>query len=335
MSVFNNVYFNDLLIYLLGKWKIYLIVIIIGVTSGVAYSFIQKVQYQSRLTFSLDDGNDDLAKELLLASQFGIDLTSRKEIFTGDNIFKVLKSRKVIEETLLTSHTFNSTPSTLANYFLKVEKINNNNYVFPLGSTRNNLSAGQRKILFKLYEKITKEHLKILKPDKTTGLYEISFISSDEVLTKIFTDNLIHITDVEYQEICAKKSTQAIAVLEERIENLRNEISASISGKAIVKDINLNPVYAIATAPVEQQNANIQTFAGSYSEMFNNLEVLRYKYLKQLPLIQIIDNADYPMKQIKISHIATGIWFGYIGWFFCIILLTTIHITKRLRIALQ
>ena len=47
--------------------------------------------------------------------------------------------------------------------------------------------------------------------------------------------------------------------------------------------------------------------------MFKNLEVAWFQYLKKIPLMQIIDHADYPMLRIKTSRILAGIVFAFIG----------------------
>jgi hypothetical protein len=49
--------------------------------------------------------------------------------------------------------------------------------------------------------------------------------------------------------------------------------------------------------------------------MFKNLELARFQYLKSIPLMQVIDNADYPMKKIKMGKLKTAIIFSVIAAF--------------------
>ena len=44
--------------------------------------------------------------------------------------------------------------------------------------------------------------------------------------------------------------------------------------------------------------------------MFKNLELARFQYLNEIPLMQIIDSADYPMQKEKMSKLKTGILFA-------------------------
>jgi hypothetical protein len=57
----------------------------------------------------------------------------------------------------------------------------------------------------------------------------------------------------------------------------------------------------------------MQVYGGAYAEMFKNLELARYQYLKEVPLMQIIDEADYPMKKIKKGKLATAISFSVLA----------------------
>ncbi len=68
------------------------------VLSGLLYASKQEINYKSRLTFALDEGDQNgIGNFLNLASQFGINVGSGKDIFAGDNIIDIMKSRRMIE----------------------------------------------------------------------------------------------------------------------------------------------------------------------------------------------------------------------------------------------
>ena len=59
-----------------------------------------------------------------LASQFGIDLgTSAGGAFTGDNLLELLKSRSMIESTLLTPVEIDGKKETLAQLYISFNKL--------------------------------------------------------------------------------------------------------------------------------------------------------------------------------------------------------------------
>jgi hypothetical protein len=59
--------------------------------------------------------------------------------------------------------------------------------------------------------------------------------------------------------------------------------------------------------------------------MFKNLEIARYKYLKKIPLIQIIDNADYPMNKIKLGKLYATLLFLAVMFVLMYIYLRFVH----------
>jgi hypothetical protein len=94
-----------------------------GVLAGLAgiwYASTQKPVYKSRLSFALDNGGGEggLSSALNLASQFGIGVGDSKDIFEGDNILEIMKSRRMVERVLLTVDTFAKKPYTLIEFYL-------------------------------------------------------------------------------------------------------------------------------------------------------------------------------------------------------------------------
>src|SRR5665213_1484741 len=75
---------------LLKIWWLFLIVAIVAGIAGIYYASKQEITYKSRLTFALDDGDQNgIGSFLNLASQFGINVGSGKDIFAGHNIISI------------------------------------------------------------------------------------------------------------------------------------------------------------------------------------------------------------------------------------------------------
>jgi uncharacterized protein involved in exopolysaccharide biosynthesis len=117
-------------------------------------------------------------------------------------------------------------------------------------------------------------------------------------------------TDSFYTEICSKKSRETLQILERRVAEMRGNLNTSIMKRATTQDANLNPAFAASEVPVIKYQTNMQVYGGAYAEMFKNLEIAQFQHLKKIPLIQIIDRADYPMKKVKASKIKTGLLFA-------------------------
>ena len=95
--------------YLLSKWKTIVLAGIIGGILGLTYAYLKKPMYTAETTFVLEEGESggSLGQYAGLASMVGIDLGgSGGGIFKGDNILELYKSRKMIQETLLSEGIF-------------------------------------------------------------------------------------------------------------------------------------------------------------------------------------------------------------------------------------
>ena len=321
---------NILLKKLFKKWWLFFIVALISGILGVWYASNQKPVYESRLTFALDGGNDASGSSgaASLAAQFGLNLGGgAKDVFSGDNILEIMRSRRMIEQVFLSSDTFNNQTSTLIDYFLKIEPaIHSENVHFSKGQPKTSFSYKQDSMLFACYLNFSEYHLAVQKPDKKLNVYEVKVISTDEKFSKIFTDRLVAATNDFFTEICTKKSKETLEILEKRVEGMKENISSSLSSRAEIQDINVNPAFSAAQVPLLRQQTNIQVYNAAYAEMFKNLEIARYQYLKGIPLMQIIDAADYPMKKIKKSRLEMAILFALLSGVILLCILLSIYL---------
>ena len=109
--------------FLRSKWKLIILVGMIGGIIGFTYAFMQKPTYKAVLTFAMEDekggGGGGLGGALGLASQFGIDLgSSGGGAFAGANLIELMKSRKLVEKTLLSPIQVDGKMISLADYYL-------------------------------------------------------------------------------------------------------------------------------------------------------------------------------------------------------------------------
>ena len=76
----------------------------------------------------------------------------------------------------------------------------------------------------------------------------------------------------------------------------------------------------------------MQAYGEAYKEMFKTLEMARYQYQKKIPLLQIIDYADYPMKRVKQGKLKTGILFSFFTVLMSIFILWLVGLLKKKQI---
>jgi len=302
---------------LLKKWWLFAIVGLVAGIAGIFYAASQKPQYKSSLTFALDDGGNggNMGNILSLASQFGFSLGNNTDLFSGDNILQIMKSRRMIERVFLSVDTFNNKPYTLIEYYLeKAGQRKPNSKLgdihFPAGQLKSTFTYQQDSLLYKTYQEFSNNYIIAQRPDRKLSIYEVNVTSPDEKFTKDFTDRIVTETNNFYIEIRTKKAKETLGILEQRVASMKGDLNSSISNRAAVQDVNINPAFSEAQVPVQKQQANIQVYGAAYGEMFKNLELARFQYLNEIPLMQIIDAADYPMEKIKTGKLKMAILFA-------------------------
>ncbi len=302
--------------YLVKLWWVIVIIGIIAGLLGTWYASNQKAKYKSHLTFALDEGNGNgLGNFLNFASQLGFSVNDGKDIFAGDNIIEIIKSRRMIEETLLSVDTFQNKPYTLIEYFLDINDARKNNSKlknihFPIGQNKLNFTYQQDSVLYKTYLDLADNYIIAQRPDRKLSLFEVNVTSVDEKFTKDFTDRLVTETNNYYIQIRTEKAKETLDILENRASAMKGNLNSSITKRSEVQDVNINPAFSAAQVPVLKQQANIQVYSAGYAEMFKNLELARFNYLNEIPLMQIIDHADYPMEKIKFGKLKGALLFA-------------------------
>ena len=309
------------------KWWLFLLFGIAGGVTGIFYAGKQKPVYQSHLTFALDEGGSegDMSGAMGLAAQFGISIGGAKDVFTGENILEIMKSRRIIEMILLSTDTFENKPYTFIEYYIEKivipsgTKVPSGIHYLP-GEDKKLFSYAKDSLLYNIYLEFSLQNIAATRPNRKLNIFEVSVVSGDEKFTKKFTDKLIEATNNFYTQISSKKSRETLSILEKRTPEMKNNLNSSIVNKALAEDANLNPVFAEAQVPVLREQANAQVYASAYAEMYKNLEMARFQYLKSIPLMQVIDSADYPMKKIKVSKLKTAIVFSIISAFIALVI---------------
>lgn len=319
---------------IIDKWWLFLIIVMAGAIVGYFYASKQKVVYQSYLSFALDQGGSEggMSAALGFASQFGISLGGAKDVFAGDNILEIMLSRRIIEDVLLSVDTIDNKPVVLIEFYRENEALNDKEkgaaiHFYP-NESRSSFSYTKDSILYETFLTFKKIYISARRPDKKLNIYELMVTSHNEKFSKIFTDKLIDKTNLFYTDITSRKARETLEILEKRVPDMKGKLDATISGKAAIEDANLNTAFAGAIVPLLKEQSNTQVFGAAYAEMFKNLELARFQYLKSIPLMQIIDSAEYPMNKIKMSKLKAAIIFSVITGFLFLLVFSTVYIFR-------
>jgi hypothetical protein len=348
----NEVTLRDLILrlrglrrYLKHKWKIILIASLAGALLGLVYSYFKKTIYKAELSFALQDDNSSgggLGGALGLASQFGLDLGSNSGggAFSGDNLLELIKSRSMVEETLLTSVDVNGSKQTLAELYATFNKFHERwtnipqlkNVRFLPDEDRSKYTLQQDSILGDFYHTIIKNNLSVDKLDKKLSIITVKVNSKNELFSKSFAEILVKTVSDFYINTKTKRSSQNVNILQRQTDSVRRELNSAITGVATTSDVNPNPnpSLQIIRVPSQRMQVDVQADIAILTELVKNLELSKMSLRKETPLIQIIDRPILPLEKDEVGKLK-GIIIGLIlGAFLAIVMLLSSKIFKNI-----
>ncbi len=313
--------------YLLSKWLVILISGIIGGALGLTYAYLKKPIYKAELSFALeDDKSGGLGAAAGLASQFGFDVGgSSGGAFSGDNLLELMKSRSMVEKTLLTTVNVEGKKQTLAELYISFNKFReiwkNNaelkNIQFLPEAKRSLFSLKQDSILGISYKDILKNNLTVIKVDKKLSIVNIVVNSENELFSKYFVEVLAKTVSDFYVDTKTKKSVQNVAILQHQTDSVRRELNTSIYGVASSIDAipYANPGRQILRASSQHKQVDVQANQAILTELVKNLEVSKVSLRKETPLIQVIDKPILPLEKDAVGKLKGLILGGIIAGF--------------------
>lgn len=301
--------------YLLSKWLMILIAGIIGGALGFTYAYSKKPIYKAELSFALEDekSGGGLGAAAGLASQFGFDLGGGGGgAFSGDNLLELMKSRSMVEKTLLTAVNVKGKKQTLAELYIDFNKLREGwetkpelkNIRFLPDADRSKFTLKQDSILGAFYNAL-KSNLTIDNKDKKLSIVAVKVSSENELFAKSFIEVLVKEVSDFYVETKTKKAFQNVAILQHQTDSVRRALNTAISGVAASVDVtpNLNTARQILRVPSQRIQVDVQANQAILTELVKNLEISKVSLRKETPLIQVIDRPILPLEKEKLGKL--------------------------------
>jgi hypothetical protein len=312
---------NDWIKYLLSKWLIIVIIAVLGGVLGVVYAYFSKPKYSATLSFILANANQDNAGIMGLASQFGINLGSgNNDVFTGNNIIALMKSRRMVQQALLKKPAGSNT--SLLNIFCRDNQLDEAwkkdkrlNNVYPFPDSASQMSKLQDSIFRDIYDNIQKRLLDVSMPDKDKSIYAVVTTSTNEIFSYYLTVYLVDATSSFYISTKTSVAQQNLAMLQHEADSLRNLLGHTITTAAAQTDVtfNLNPAYQVQRSAAQQSQVSASALGQAYGQVLQNLELAKISLQKETPLYQIVDVPQLPLVMEKKSKLICLILGGIIG----------------------
>jgi uncharacterized protein involved in exopolysaccharide biosynthesis len=297
----------------------------IGGAIGLTYAFFQKPIYKADLTFAMEDeksGGGGLSGALGLASSFGIDLGGGGAggAFSGANLMALMKSRKIVEKTLLSPVEFKGKTISLADYYITfnelrdiwAKNLNLKNISFPVTSDRNNFTLQQDSVLKNIFIEIVTNNLSVGQADKKISIINVTVNTIEEGFSKEFCETLAKVTTDYYIELKTKKSKQNVDILQKQVDNIKSKLNYSMIGSWGLEKVNA------------QVNSTI------LGQLSANLELSKVSLRKETPLIQVIDRPILPLDKEKVSKKKSLLLGGFLAGFLTVIYLGFTSLYKKM-----
>jgi hypothetical protein len=329
--------------HLISKWITISVIAIICGLCGFIYSYIRKPIYKAELSFALQDASSGggLGGALGLASQFGFDVGGPVgDEFSGDNLLQLMRSRSMVEKTLLTSLTINGKQQTLAEYYIDFNGLRDNweqetkDIHFLPGADRSKFALKQDSLLGIFHRDIIKENLLVDKIDKKLSIISLQFKSKDQIFSKLFAEVLVKVVSDFYVDTKTKKEVKNVAILQRQADSVRNVLNNAISGVALSVDAapNANPFMQSLRVPSQRRQVDVQANTAILNELVKNLEISKMSLLQETPLIQIIDKPILPLEKDRVGKFKGLVIGGVIGVFLAVFLLSVSRVYKSIMI---
>jgi uncharacterized protein involved in exopolysaccharide biosynthesis len=329
--------------YLRTQWKLIIGIAALGGIIGFVYASFQKPNYLATTTFVLeeDKGGGGLGGAMGLASSFGFDLGGGGGgLFTSSNIIELMKSRLVVEKTLLNPVQVAGKEISLADYYIQINKLNEGwskkpalaNINFPVNADRTKFSLQQDSILYGISSGLTKNSLVIAQKDKKVSIISLTVKSENELFSKFFCEQLLKETSDFYIETKSKKSRLNVDILQHQADSIRAELNGAITGVATASDnvYNLNPAYNVKKTPGTRRQVDVQANTAILTQLVAQLELSKVSLRKETPLVELIDRPILPLEKEKVGRLKSLILGGFLAGCLTVIYLVFVQLYRKM-----
>ena len=329
MGQYNDeIQLKDILIKLLA-YKAYLfkkkfIIIALSLTFcalGIFLAITSDKKYNAELTFVVEDPQSvgSLGTMSGLANQFGFDIGGNSSTtFSQSNILELLKSRGVVESTLMQKVKISGKEDFLIEHYLKLNGIKENWDEAPVLNAvdyHNKLTYIHDSISGNIWDEIIENQLSIELQSDETNIITLSYISVNENFAKQFTETLIDEMSKMYITHQTKQARNTLDFLQDRADSVFKELELAEEEFAKIKDINQRIVKASGRLKELQLMRRVEVLNTMYLEIVKNLELSKLTLLNQTPIITIIDKPILPLENDGKSKTLLGILGAFLGGF--------------------
>jgi hypothetical protein len=295
-----------------------------GLGFGYAH-FFNEVEYESKLTFAIEEKGGGGGSLLGLASQFGVDLGGGGGgMFTSDNLLLLFKSNRIIQGALLRPLT-EVKEGNLYNHYLAThfkEALEDNKIdLLPLDLNREKFSRAQDSLLKVVSLNISKI-VTIAKKDKKASFIDITVKNQSELfafwMNKLLVEEATHL----YIELKVGKMQRSVKLLQSKVDSVQRVLDGTMRSAATGLDKSMGLVSNAPRVGSAKKQLEAQMLGTLFGELTKNLELTKLTLEREEPTIQIVDFPTMPLEKFGKGRVKFGVIGGFLlgfislGWLF-------------------
>lgn len=295
-----------------------------GIGFGYAH-FFNVVEYESKLTFVVEEKSAGGGSLLGLASQFGVDLGGGSGgLFTSDNLMVLFKSNRILQGALLRPLP-EVKEGNLYNHYLtthfKNEIAEGKIGLLPLDLKKEKLSRAQDSLL-KQVSKSVSEIVTIGKKDKKASFIDITVKNPSELFAFWMNRFLVEEATQLYVELKVGKMQRSVKILQGKVDSIQRVLDGTMRSAAVALDQSMGLVSNAPRVSTAKKQMEAQMLGTYFGELTKNLELTKFTLEREEPTIQIVDAPTLPLEKFGKGRVKFGAIGGFVlgfltlGWLF-------------------
>ena len=305
-------------------WRFKFLIMAVGLLFALGGYFkvkMAKPSYSASLNFALEQGGGSSGLSGL-ASQLGFSMGGGGESLGGENLLSLMKTRRIVQDVLLSKIYVEGDSILMLEQFLKVNEmlptwISMGLYpVDPLTCC----DPKQDSAIGIIVKAVSGGTLAIGKDDKKSSYVTVSYTGSDPVFTGAFVELLTARSTNFYMQTKMANARANKDLLERRVDSVMAELQYAMVGYSAAQDRNAFTVQSTANVPTLQKQMKVTMLQAYYAELVKNLELSKTMMAREEPLITIIDRPHYPLR-VRESKLKSALIGGFLGVFLTLLFL--------------
>ena len=307
-------------------WRFKFLIMGVGLLFALGGYFkvkMAKPSYTASLNFALEQGGGSSGLGGL-ASQFGLALgSSGGDGLGGDNLLSLMKSRRIVQDVLLSKIYVAGDSVLLINQYVATQTKLKAKWdtlgLYPIDAKKC-CDPKQDSAIGVVVKAVSEKSLAVAKVDKKLSFVTVSYTGSDPVFTGAFVELLTAKSTNFYVQTKMANARANIDLLERRVDSVSDEMQAAMVGFASAQDQNSFTVQSVAKVPSVQKQMKVTMLTTLYGELVKNLELSKTMSAREEPLITIIDRPHYPLR-VRESKFKSALIGGFLGVFLTLLFL--------------